>query len=391
MPFLAVACLLAWACQFRTRAEYQRDELEELLPKPFLKPPELPPAPIHQLKLRVWAGSEYRAHEPRWADRFTEVVREANLFTRAWFGVELEVTGLAEWNHASAGATEAAALEALRAHDFGVGVDFVVGLVGPLPHRTRGFVGFASGRHFLLRTTIIPGEVRDWREYLDTVPRDQMYEALGRRTVRHEVVALLHEWGHALGLPHDTDSQCVMHPENSTERLKFCDASYRQIMVSLLRTGAQREKQEREEALGRRVIADAEAWLDGGMRALGNADAGCGTTSLDGGFLLDGGSGLGSLPREAIRQAIRDRIEQVRVCFEAERLRDPDAEGKVVVTFVIGCSGQVQSVSSTSKSQDGGTLAFASCIEAQMAQVVFPSPSGGGRVVVTYPFVFKSR
>ncbi|MBI5547321.1 MAG: adventurous gliding motility protein GltG [Deltaproteobacteria bacterium] len=96
----------------------------------------------------------------------------------------------------------------------------------------------------------------------------------------------------------------------------------------------------------------------------------------------------GSLDKELIRQVIRRNIGQIRYCYENELSSKPNLAGKIAVRFVIAPNGDVQSA----KVAEGSTLNEANlseCIAVRVRSWKFPSPKGGGAVIVTYPFVFK--
>ncbi len=96
----------------------------------------------------------------------------------------------------------------------------------------------------------------------------------------------------------------------------------------------------------------------------------------------------GSLDKELIRQVIRRNIGQIRYCYENELQTKPNLAGKVAVRFVIAPNGDVQSA----KVAEGSTLnepTLGECIAVRVRSWKFPSPKGGGAVIVTYPFVFK--
>ncbi len=96
----------------------------------------------------------------------------------------------------------------------------------------------------------------------------------------------------------------------------------------------------------------------------------------------------GSLDKELIRQVIRRNIGQIKYCYEKELQVKPKLAGKIAVRFVIAPNGDVASA----KVAEGSTLTDASvgeCVTVRVRSWKFPSPKGGGSVIVTYPFVFK--
>lgn len=106
--------------------------------------------------------------------------------------------------------------------------------------------------------------------------------------------------------------------------------------------------------------------------------------------ISDGESTIqGALDKELIRQVIQRNMGQIRYCYEKELQRKPELAGKVVIRFKIAGSGQVPEA----KVHAGTTLkdvALSDCIISRVRNWRFPEPKGGGNVIVTYPFVFKS-
>jgi hypothetical protein len=108
----------------------------------------------------------------------------------------------------------------------------------------------------------------------------------------------------------------------------------------------------------------------------------------------------GSLPKEVLRGVIRRHLDEVRICYENGLKVIKDLEGRVVVTFLIGSTGDVQgSYVQSSTLQPAGSGVDARSgkavheVEQCLIEVVrtwrFPEPIGGGLVIVTYPFVLR--
>lgn len=92
----------------------------------------------------------------------------------------------------------------------------------------------------------------------------------------------------------------------------------------------------------------------------------------------------GSLDKDIIRRIVRAHINEVRTCYDKGLSKDPALAGKVTVGFTIGSTGKVtaSSVSSTTLSDK----AVGTCIAGAAKRWKFPSPTGGGVVIVKYPF-----
>lgn len=106
------------------------------------------------------------------------------------------------------------------------------------------------------------------------------------------------------------------------------------------------------------------------------------------GLIEDESEITGGLDREVIAQIIKSYLGQVLYCYERQLSANPDLFGKVAVRFTINASGNVE----TQKIGDT-TLrnsVVENCILQKIAGWKFPAPVGGTKVVVSYPFLFKS-
>jgi hypothetical protein len=95
----------------------------------------------------------------------------------------------------------------------------------------------------------------------------------------------------------------------------------------------------------------------------------------------------GSLSREVIQRAIRLHMAEFRYCYEQGLAARPDLQGRVSTRFVISPSGTVPLAGIASS--DLGSEAVSQCVLGVLRRLMFPAPSGGGTVDVTYPFVFQ--
>jgi len=96
----------------------------------------------------------------------------------------------------------------------------------------------------------------------------------------------------------------------------------------------------------------------------------------------------GGLSKEAIRRVVRRHLNEVRFCYEDELRQRPDLDGRVAVRFIISQTGSVQSA--TIANSTVGSPSVDNCIAQAVRRWAFPSPEGGGVVVVTYPFTLTS-
>jgi len=96
----------------------------------------------------------------------------------------------------------------------------------------------------------------------------------------------------------------------------------------------------------------------------------------------------GGLDREVIAKYIQSQKGKILFCYERQLSANPSLFGKVSVKFQIAPGGEVETsnISETTLSNES----VESCLLQLIAQWKFPKPAGGVRVLVSYPFVFKS-
>ena len=95
----------------------------------------------------------------------------------------------------------------------------------------------------------------------------------------------------------------------------------------------------------------------------------------------------GALDKDIIRRIVRGHINEVRHCYNQVLARDPSAQGRVKIQFVIGATGKVPSAvvqETTMKS-----AAVGSCIANAVKRWTFPKPQSSS-VIVSYPFILES-
>lgn len=125
-----------------------------------------------------------------------------------------------------------------------------------------------------------------------------------------------------------------------------------------------------------------------GSAGLGNGLAAGKTGSGGVGLIEEESEVTGGLDREVIAQYIKTQLGQILYCYERQLSANPDLYGKVAVKFTIAGTGHVESQligDTTLKSQP-----VEGCILNKVSKWKFPEPKGGTKVVVTYPFLFKS-
>lgn len=94
----------------------------------------------------------------------------------------------------------------------------------------------------------------------------------------------------------------------------------------------------------------------------------------------------GSMDKSVIQRVIRRHTAQVRHAFEKALKSNPTLKGKLVLRITIGADGKVEAVEATEDTLGVPTLT------ADILRIVgrwhFPKPAGGGKIVVSWPFVF---
>lgn len=122
----------------------------------------------------------------------------------------------------------------------------------------------------------------------------------------------------------------------------------------------------------------------GGLGALTSGATG----SAGVGLIEDESEIVGGLDRDVIAQYIKTQLGQILYCYERQLSAHPEMEGKVSVRFVISGTGKVEEQKIGDTTLKNATVE--GCILNRVAQWKFPTPQGGTKVVVTYPFLFKS-
>ena len=165
------------------------------------------------------------------------------------------------------------------------------------------------------------------------------------------------------------------------------------------------------------AVQGGNQWGNGGLGSRGSGLGGNGTGEMMGGLGTrgrgTGGSGygsnggytgiknpgmmpsmstgdvilLGGLRKDQIDRVVKQHLAQIRFCYQKELNRNPTMAGKVQVRFVIDKQGNVSSAKIQGTSLNSPVVE--NCICKRFMGFKFPKPTGGGIVIVTYPFVFN--
>lgn len=96
----------------------------------------------------------------------------------------------------------------------------------------------------------------------------------------------------------------------------------------------------------------------------------------------------GGLDREVIAKYIQSQKGKILYCYQRQLSANPGLFGKIAVKFQIDPKGLVESSSIIENTLDNKNVE--NCLLQLMTGWRFPEPKGGVRVLVNYPFVFKS-
>ncbi len=97
---------------------------------------------------------------------------------------------------------------------------------------------------------------------------------------------------------------------------------------------------------------------------------------------------VGGLEKEEIQRVVGRHLSQVKACFNRELTKDPNLDGKLTMSWVIGGSGLV--VTSKVAEDTVRSPAMSACVKRVVDRMKFPRPRGGGTVSVRYPFLFST-
>jgi hypothetical protein len=137
------------------------------------------------------------------------------------------------------------------------------------------------------------------------------------------------------------------------------------------------------------AVMVSTAGKGGGKNTSGLGGLGAGNTGNAGVGLIEEESEIvGGLDREVIAQYIKSQLGQILYCYERQLSANADLAGKVAVKFTISGNGAVETQAIGDTTLKNSTVE--GCILGKVARWKFPAPAGGTKVLVTYPFFFKS-
>ena len=92
----------------------------------------------------------------------------------------------------------------------------------------------------------------------------------------------------------------------------------------------------------------------------------------------------GALDKEVVREVVRAHTGEIQSCWDRAPWSDPTLPARVMVHFTIAAEGWVTSSGLESSTVDNKRLT--DCIVATVRCWRFPKPTGGGIVVISYPW-----
>jgi hypothetical protein len=200
----------------QTEYEAQKEQAARYEPAPLLAPTRQGGGPAATVRIRFYADDEYRSSGGggRWQDRVRAMLGLLNQVVEPSFGVRFEGESFRRWPRQGPSGALPPMLDQLEKMDAGPDVDWVVGLVSPLPLVSMSFhdLGCARvlGRHFVLRGMTSIAELDDFKRILPKLEQKDREALYGRRKSHKELSIFLHEWAHTLGGLHVQDATRIM-------------------------------------------------------------------------------------------------------------------------------------------------------------------------------------
>ena len=192
----------------------QKRDLERALPA-VLEVESPVPGEARTAHVRIWVDEDFRAQNVRWRTQIEEQLDEANQFLVPAVGIRLEVKTIEPWPTRSADQRLADVLAALEAQDPGDDVDWVIGYASSLSLIGASFeqLGYARmlGRHLVVRGYADAPERKNFLAAFPDTSADDRERVHQARRRHKQTTILLHEIGHTLGAPHETEASWLLH------------------------------------------------------------------------------------------------------------------------------------------------------------------------------------
>lgn len=235
--------VMAWAGvsvadnPFTPTLNAQRRAAGALEPAALEPPRPARPKATTVLKVRFQADPESRVGLLRWQDKARAQLAAVNQFLEPAFGVRLEAQEFKRWDRRAESSNLEKILEELERVDPGAGVDWVIGLVTPLPLVAADIhqigMGRVFGRHIVLRGMASASEHQALAQSFDQMDAEEREGLYARRRGHKEIVVFLHELFHTLGAIHGSDRQEIMNPSYSHHVRTLSPANAELVSLSL--------------------------------------------------------------------------------------------------------------------------------------------------------------
>jgi hypothetical protein len=131
-----------------------------------------------------------------------------------------------------------------------------------------------------------------------------------------------------------------------------------------------------------------KGFANGKGSAIGGTGSGFGGKGFDMSLGGDEAEAIGGLDKALIAAVVQANLGQIKHCYEKQLIVDPNIFGKVVAGWTINKDGLVSTSSVKKTTMNNKTVE--NCIIGKIKNWNFPKPKGGGQVLVSYPFLFKS-
>ncbi len=92
------------------------------------------------------------------------------------------------------------------------------------------------------------------------------------------------------------------------------------------------------------------------------------------------------IEKQDLDRVVRQRMGEIRGCYQRASQRDPTLAGEVVVRFEVSTSGAIGSATIKRSTLENSVVE--SCIREQFLKMVFPRPPGNKPIQASYPIVF---
>jgi len=94
----------------------------------------------------------------------------------------------------------------------------------------------------------------------------------------------------------------------------------------------------------------------------------------------------GGLDKETVRRVIRAHNRQIKACYDAQLMLQPNLEGRLRIQWTINPSGRVQTAQSTANTTNSNPLE--TCLLGVVRSMIFPKAPNGQPTQVIYPWQF---